>query len=213
MNVALFSESSEDDIALHLLAGAVLGRPLNIVATNRRRAGGFGAVLSTAATELRAAHYNTKADGLIIAIDADDTPPHVAAHELPGGSVPDCRACRLLGMIDRERRSLRPRPDGRFIGCAIALAVPAIEAWYRCGVDVHATEARFVRDFAAGQRFTEVRRKLKLEAYGTDRPPRTRVRAVAEQEGRRLASDITILEKRFPSGFGLFARMLRAWPR
>jgi hypothetical protein len=212
MKVAIFSESPEDDVALHLLAAAVLARPLDVVATNRRRAGGFGAVLSTAAVELRAAQHNTEAEGLIIAVDADDTPPHLAEHELPRGSIADCRACQLLEMIRRERHHLRPRPGGRKINCAVALAVPAIEAWYRCGVDVHATEARFLRDFKAGQRFHEVRRQLKREAYGSDRAPRAVVRATAEREGLRLAADIATLEQRFPSGFGLFARMLRAWP-
>lgn len=211
MKIAIFSESPADDVSLHLLAQALLAQPLEVVATNRRRAGGFGAVLSTAAVEFRAAHYNTGADGIIIAVDADDTPPHLPEHELAGGMAADCRACRLLEMIERERRRLHPRPGGQILRCAIALAVPAIEAWYRCGVDVHATEARYIRDFAAGGQFVEVRRRLKRQLYGTDRPTLPEETAVAEREGRRLAAEIDTLEQRFPAGFGLFARMLRDW--
>jgi hypothetical protein len=207
MNVAIFSESPADDVALHILAQAVLGQPLATVQTFRQRAGGFGAVLTGIRRELAAAHYNTTATGLIIAVDADDTAPHLPAHEVPGGRVGACRACQLLDSVDQTIAHLRPVQGKPLIKTAIALAIPAMEAWYRCGLDNHATESRFIRDFNDGRSLSQARRELKRAVYGSERPSIVIETAGSQREAARLAADIGSLEARFPCGFGLFARM------
>lgn len=140
--------------------------------------------------------------------DSDDSVPH--ASHAPDATEHKCRFCQLTQIIEQTTATLTPVPGRPLIKTAIALAVPAAEAWYRCGIDIHATELHFVRLFQQGQRLTQIRRQLKREVYGTDVPPRQLELSRALEEAQRLAQDLTRLRRDFP-GFDSFAKQVRAW--
>jgi hypothetical protein len=83
--------------------------------------------------------------------------------------------------------------------------VPAIEAWYLCGIDSQATEAAIRQRLGAALR--EIKLQFKRTVYAAARPSITR--AVAE--ATRLAQDLKLLEQLFPNGFGTLARDVRGW--
>ena len=89
--------------------------------------------------------------------------------------------------------------------------MPAAEAWYRCGLDVHATELHFTRLFEQGHpRLTFVRRELKHAVYGTEIPPLALETARATEQAKRLAAMITHLRQHF-EGFNFFAQQVARW--
>ncbi len=55
------------------------------------------------------------------------------------------------------------------------------------------------------------RRELKWRTYGTYRPPLPLEIRRAQEEARRLAADLRVLENAFPLGFGNLAREVRRW--
>jgi hypothetical protein len=139
--------------------------------------------------------------------DSDDSPPH-GSH--PDPTHPRCRHCILSEIIRETQATLTPLPNRIQVKTAIALAVPAAEAWYRCGVDVHATELHFVRQFEQGHGLVQERKRLKQDVYGTDAPPLPLETARAVEEARRLAADLAPLRQHF-AGFELFAQQIEQW--
>jgi len=89
--------------------------------------------------------------------------------------------------------------------------VPAVEAWYLCGLEDSVTEANWIAGQAAGQA-PYTRRQLKGRAYGTERPNLHQETEIAVREARRHARDTRRLEYDFP-GFASLASELRAWPK
>jgi len=207
MKVGILSESTADEAAVRILAEAVLGRPLETVPI-RFRTRGWTAVLSTLPTAFKTLHWQLDTDGLIVVLDSDDTPVHVAAHEADGFQDADCRYCRIHRLFMKLGTSITPRaqPPLKF---AIGLAVPAIEAWYRCGLDVHCTEAHFARE--ATTRLASLRRELKRDCYGTFPAAQAVMKQKAIEHATRLAKDISAFERHFPNGFGTLAHSLRVW--
>jgi hypothetical protein len=96
------------------------------------------------------------------------------------------------------------------IKTAIGLAVPAIEAWYRCGLDPHVNEATWARKLKS-EKVVYTRRSLKFRVYGTERPSIKLETARAIEAANQLANDLSVLEGLFPCGFGAFARDVRSW--
>jgi hypothetical protein len=212
MKLAVISESPADDAAVRVLVDAILGRTSEIVEVRslRRRSGysSLPALLEVAIPEL---HFNTDADALVLVVDSNGTPIHVPEHERPGGAVPECRLCSLRAAAARLLGRLKPRGHHAPLNVAIGLASPPVEAWYRCGIDPQATEAAWARDLAAGARAPERIRGLKRDVYGTDRPGLPLETGRATEAAGRLAQQLVVLEQHFPSGFGSFARDIRAW--
>lgn len=209
MKLAILGESPADEAAVRVLAGAVLGAPCTVVRP-ALRARGWPNVEQVLPAVARHLHFHTDAVGLVIVVDADDSPVHTAAHEAPGHHHPLCRICRLRAVFRRATRTLPPARGRAGVLRAVGLAVPALEAWLLCGRAEGVTEAAWVEGRAAG-RLPYTRRELKLQVYGTSRPSLAWecVRAVAE--ARRHASDVRRLEHDFPEGFGALARDLRSW--
>jgi hypothetical protein len=159
---------------------------------------------------LKALHFHTDGNGLIVVVDSDDTPAHDQSHDDRGFSDPDCRCCELHRILANLRASLAPRPAGLSpLNCAIGIAVPAIEAWYLCDVDQHSTEARFRRE--EPQNLYRLRRELKQQVYGIVAPPIELSQRKAIEHCQRLAKSLELLERHFPAGFGTLARDLRRW--
>jgi hypothetical protein len=87
--------------------------------------------------------------------------------------------------------------------------VPCIEAWFRCGLDPHVTEAAWLQVLQSKKSPEDVKR-LKRAVYGTDRPGLELETARMADEAQRLAKDHSLLETWFPNGFGCLLRDLRA---
>lgn len=209
MNIALLSESPVDEAALRVLVAGVLGQEFNQVAPTLR-ARGWPSVELVLPAVLRHLHFNTKADGLVVVVDSDDSVVHTEVHEAPGYHHPGCRMCRLRAVFRRTIKNLPPAQGRDRVLRAVGLCVPALEAWLLCGRDTSITEAAWLAGIETGQ-LPYTRRDLKWKVYGTERPslPHAMERAVFEV--RRHQGDLRRLENDFPNGFGALARDLRGW--
>jgi hypothetical protein len=208
MKVGILSESDADEAGIRILAQAVLGLPIDVLLPVRIRSRGWAAVFKNLPAFYQALHWRPDAEGLIVVVDSDDTTIHEAAHEDTGFNAPGCRCCEMQRAIESLQRIVPPRKIAP-LKIAIGLAVPAIESWYLCGVDVHSTEARFARELPGS--LYELRRTMKRKVYGSVSAPKAVTTERTVQHCMRLAADLSPLERHFPSGFGVLARSLRAW--
>lgn len=208
MRVGILSESDADEAGIRILIEAVLGHRVELLAPIRLGNRGWTAVVADLPVFFKALHWRPDADGLVAVIDSDDTCIHTVEHEAAGFNDEQCRCCRLHRILAHTSNSVAPR-QGPALKIAIGLAVPAIEAWYQCGIDVHCTEARFAREPTANLR--TLRRELKRESYGVFPAPQVLMKQKAVELAERLAQNITLLERLFPNGFGTLARYLRQW--
>lgn len=199
MKVAVLSESAADEAAIRILVECLLGQLIETVDVPPLRSRGWGSVVKVLPTLIRHLHYRTDAEGLVVVVDSDLSPVHLPAHEELG--VPECRLCILRQLAQTEERALR-RVEGRSkLKVAAGLAVPQIEAWYLCGRDAKVTEAAWLLAMESG-RLPYSSSDLKNELYGSDRPTIQVETIHAQQEARRLANDLSLLEAFFPNGFG-----------
>jgi hypothetical protein len=209
MKVAILSESSADEAALRLLVNALIGRESQPI-DRPLRGRGWASVFQVLPVALRHLHYQTDADAFVLTVDADASPIHEAAHDAPDGADTRCRLCRLRSEVERAQNVLRPVPGRQPVQIALGLAVPCIEAWYLCGRDPGVNEAAWINGVRAKKRPYDCR-ALKRRVYSTDRPSLEIETAHAEEDARRLATNLTVLEDEFPNGFGPLARAIRSW--
>jgi hypothetical protein len=212
MKVTILSESAADEAAIRILVDAVLGVATQSATFPRlefRR--GFDNVMGLLPAVLKHVYYQTDADGLVVVVDSNGTALHALEHEQSGCAARACRLCRIREVLDETRSTLRPVAPRGPLRIAVGLACPAVEAWYLCGPDPHATEAAWARDLAAEADAPTHIRQLKQAVFGTDRPGLALETERATAAARRLAGDVAALETAFPWGFGALARALRAW--
>jgi hypothetical protein len=211
MKVAIFCESAADEAGIRILVDAVVGTPTEPFELDKFRARrGWPSVPNSLPAVVRHLHYQTEADALVAVVDANGSPLHSAECD-PGQADPRCRLCHMRRIIASVSQGLGQVPGRGPLLTAIALAAPAIEAWWLCGRDLHATEVAWERDRAAGASAPVYIRTLKQLVYGTDRPSLPLETSRAEEAARSLATQIGELERHFPIGFGAFARVVRAW--
>lgn len=207
MNVALLSESPADEAALReLVTGVLRERPRFISPGFRAR--GWPNVAQLLPAVIRHLHFNTDADALVVAVDADDSVIHGETHERPGYFHPHCRMCQLRAVHRQTTKKLPPARGRERLLRAVGVAVPAIEAWYLCGRDRAVNEAAWVEGNARGAR-PYSRAELKLRVYATDRPSLAHEIECALREVERHRLDSRRLEHDFP-GFAALAADLRA---
>ena len=212
MKVAILSESPPDESAIAILVGALLGSPVERVPGPRLRSRGWPSVRSILPVVIRHLHFRTDADGLIVVVDSDSP---IAHREGTAETVcqTGCRLCELRLVARSALQQLPARPVPRSLKVAVGLAVPAIEAWYRVGVDATVTEAAWIQAHA-GLRphlpYTKV--SLKEAVYGSGRPPRALSSTRAVEEAARLATQLRDLSTAFP-GFRALSEELAAWHR
>src|SRR5256885_8976684 len=72
------------------------------------RARGWPSVELVLPAILRHLHFNTRADGLVVVVDSDDSVVHTVEHEAPGYFHPYCRVCRLRSVFRRTIKHLPP---------------------------------------------------------------------------------------------------------
>ncbi len=208
MKVALLSESPADEAVLATVAEGVLQQRLSIMKPGLR-ARGWPSVEQVLPAILRHLYFHSDADGLIVAVDSDDTVVHTDAHEEPGFHHAQCRLCRLRAVFRRTLKNLPPRRTGRVLR-AVGLAVPALEAWLLCGRADGVTEAQWLAGQENGQE-PYTRHELKERVYGTSRPSLSWEIRCALEELARHRGDFRRMENDFPGGFGALARDLRSW--
>lgn len=208
MKVAVLSESAADEAALRILVDGILGAPTERVSLLRFEARrGWPNVLAIAPAVFKHLYYQTDADALVVVADSNGTPLHKS--DAPADE--HCRLCKLRAALGPEGLRVRPVPGRRPLQTAIGLACPAIEAWYLCGVDPHATEVAWARDLADEVRSAPYVQKLKRAVYGTDRPSLAMETEKASASAHRLVQDLAAVNACFPAGFGAFVDDVRAW--
>jgi hypothetical protein len=210
MKVAVFSESPADEDAIRVLVDAVLDRTTSPINKRPLRPRGWPSVLQLLPAIIRYLHYSTKADGLVVVADSDDTPVHLADHDKRGHHDPQCRLCRMRQTIRRAQKNLRRLKHRPPLKTAVGLAVPAVEGWYLCGQNPNISEAAWIQGLAT-QKPPYTRRTLKKELYGTIRPSLRLETRLALEQAKRLARDINALEDNFPNSFAPLAKDLRDW--
>lgn len=217
MKIALLCESPVDEAAVKVLVETVLATPVQWISHKILvgRGGGFGAILKGISIAIRALHYNSEADAIVVVIDSDNTPIHGVTHLSEGEAARDCRVCEILTELDKFHRHLTP-PQGPRLRLAVGQPVPCLEAWLLYGRDPHVGEAQWRRVVTeAGLKGREstasFKKRLKQEVFGTDGPPPLDAGEVATRQARRVTTDLDGFELRFPSGFGLFRAKLRSW--
>lgn len=208
MKIAVLSESPADEAAIALLVEAVIGEHFKHVRAGLR-ARGWPSVAQVLPSIIRHLHFNTDADGLVVVVDSDDSVLHTADHDAPGYFHPQCRMCRLRAVF-RQTTKKFPAAHGRSrVLRGVGIAVPAVEAWYLCGLDEQVTEGAWNEGQRSGQ-LPYTRAQLKFRVYGTDRPNLQLETQRAVEEVRRQRRDLRRLENDFPS-FAALARDVRSW--
>lgn len=210
MKVAVVSEFLADEAAVKILADSILGEETELVSLSRLRPRGWASVFNMLPSIIKDLHYNSDADGLIVVVDSDESTLHSSNHDSSDGEVTDCRLCKLRSIVTREFSRLSPVLSRGTLNVAIGIAIPAIEAWYRCGLDPHVTEAEWSRKLR-GERLTYNKQSLKISAYGPGRISNFARTELAKDAARRLTENLQQLEERFPGGFGNLVRDLRGW--
>lgn len=210
MRAAVLSESSADEAAVRILADGLLGRKTQQIVSPPLRTRGWPSALQVVPSLLKHLYYRTDAEAFVLVVDSNRSPVHQNAHDQPGGADQQCRLCRLRESVARVQSQLRPISGRPAIKTAIGLAVPSIEAWYRCGVDPHVNEATWILGLRTGS-CSHTRSSLKQDVYGTDRPSLEMETKFAVEAARRLVQDLAQLERLFPNGFGSLARDVRNW--
>jgi hypothetical protein len=209
MKIAVVSESPADEAAVKILVDAVLGIQTEVVADPRFRPGGWSHVLKILPSMIASLHYYTAAEAMVVVLDSDDS----TIHDFQSSSAicsTDCRLCGMRTCIEESLRKLTPVPNKDALLKGVGLAVPSIEAWYRCGIDSHVNEATWARHLG-GESIPFDRKTLKRDTYGTNIPNLVLETEVATRCASRLAENLDQLEQLFPIGFGCLVADLRSW--
>jgi hypothetical protein len=209
MKIAVVSESPADEAAIKILVDAIAGTESDLYSI-RTRPNGWTRVFQLLPNIVTALHYGTDVEALVVVVDSDESPVHQNLHEAVQVDYPDCRLCRLHTTVGLALAKVRAIPNRTSLRTAAGLAVPAIEAWYRCGVDPHVNEATWTRKLL-GERITYDKRSLKIDVYGSHQPSLAMETAAAVLAATRLAANIDLLARLFPIGFGCLLLDVRSW--
>ncbi len=208
MKVAILSESSADEAAIRVLIDSLLGSKTQPVSFPSLRTRGWRGVLNTLPAILKYLHYND-ADAFVAVLDSDESPIHRVTHEMPGGSDGKCRLCRLRELC-RVQEQLRPRSGRPGVKIALGVASPAIEAWYRCGLDPRVSETTWILGLQS-KSYPYTKLDLKKDVYGTDRSPLALKTLHATTAAQRLSNNLELLNRLFPTGFGALRQDVQSW--
>jgi hypothetical protein len=210
MKIAVVSESPADEAAIKILVDAILGHETELVSAPRLRPGGWPHVLTLLPSIAKALHYHTETDAIAVVVDSDSSPIHLLDHPSNQECNLECRLCLVRSCLGTSLLRVSPIPNRMALKTAVGLAVPAIEAWYCCGIDAHVNEARWF-GYLGGEKINYSKRSLKLNMYGSDKPGLHAETTIAVMAAQRLARDIDQLRQLFPSGFGCLLADVRGW--
>jgi hypothetical protein len=205
LKLAVLSESSADEAAIRILVEAILELQTAAILLPSLRSRGWPAVRQILPSVLKHLHYRTDADALAVVVDSDKSRLHL--HE---GTPCQCRSCELRDVARETQSNLRSKPARPAIKLAIGLAVPSIEAWFRCGIDPHVTEASWAHALQSNH-FLYTAKRLKHDVYGSETPGLSLQTQHAVDASRRLARQLDTLKTWFPAGFGLLLDDVSRW--
>lgn len=212
MKVAYLAESPADQAALTILTESILSRKTVLVEHGGLRSRGWNSVVHVLPVVLKELHYHSDAEGLVLILDSNGSPPHLPEHELPGRSESKCRLCQLRGIASQVMAQMRPRAHQPALKFAFGIAVPTIEAWLLCGVDSRVTEAAWANGLKDPRGRMPYRKdELKERLYGTSRPSLAVEKEKMIAAATRLSANLPSLEQLFPQGFGTLINSLRGW--
>ena len=212
MKVAYFAESPADQAALTILTEAILSKPTEKISHAGWKHRGWPSVRTVLPAVLKELHYHTDAEGFVLVVDSNGSPPHLPAHDLPQASERQCRLCQLRRIADEVRRQVRPRENQPALKIALGLAVPTIEAWLLCAVYAHTTEAAWINGLKDERgRMPYTKGELKRQLYGTSHPSLPIETEAMKKAATRLSQDLSPLIRLFPYGFGAFRKDLQSW--
>ncbi|MDX6497036.1 MAG: hypothetical protein QOG23_296 [Blastocatellia bacterium] len=209
MKIAVVSESPADEAAIKILVDAVVGSESELFSL-RTRPYGWTKIFELLPNIINGLHYGTEVEALVVVMDSDESPSHENTHEPPNEENPECRLCRLRATARTALARLRALPNRTEMKTALGLAVPAIEAWYRAGLDPHVNEVAWNRKLL-GEDVSYDKRSLKKDTYGSYQPNLAMETSAAVAAARRLKDNLDLLEELFPNGFGSLIRDLRRW--
>jgi hypothetical protein len=202
MRVAILTESPADDAALRVLVDAVLGCQTEAVVPTLRSREGWPSVYRLLSGSIFSLHHYSDAYGLVVAADGNRT----SLQE----SSPKNRLRALQAMVDKTVASLGRVPGRPRLRVAIGVASPALEAWLLCHRVQEISEAAWEKGLR-DQTEPYSKLELKKHLYGSDRPTLPLETEKMVEAARELCGRISLLEQRFPIGFGTLARQLREW--
>ncbi len=212
MKVAYFAESPADQAAITILTDAILGIRTETITHAGLSHRGWPSVRTVLPAVLKELHYHTDAEGFVLVVDSNGSPPHLPAHEPPKAQERHCRLCQLRRIVDEVQGQVRPRANLPPLKIALGLAVPTIEAWLLCGVDSHVTEAAWINGLMDERgRMPYTKGSLKQQLYGASHPSLQIETEAMKVAAARLSQDLSTIERLFPHGFGAFLKSLRAW--
>jgi hypothetical protein len=209
MKIAIVSESPADEAAIKILVDAIVGSESELISL-RARPNGWTKIFDLLPNIISGLHYGTDVEGLVVVMDSDESPAHQNHHEPPNEENPACRLCRLRATARTALTRLRALPNRIEMKTALGLAVPAIEAWYRAGLDPHVNEVAWNRKLL-GEDVSYDKRSLKRDTYGSHQPSLGIETEAAVAAAHRLTENLKLLEQLFPNGFGSLLHDLRGW--
>lgn len=188
MKFAFLSESEIDQAALAAFCAARLGRELERVPCPARLRPGWPALKTTLEPALRSLKH-TEAQVIVVCADGDGADP----------THPDNRREQLQRIVDQAGMASR---------AVVALAVPAIEAWWLAPRHPELNEPGWFqrRERPPGYDKLELKRRL----YGSDRPLAADMLRIMPEAARAAAVHHTQLAHRFPLGLGPLLKKLAA---
>lgn len=212
MKISIVSESPADEAAIRILIDAVLGISTEPLQPASIRPRGWNHVLGVLPSIVKHLHYNTDADGLVVVIDSDQSPAHLPEHDETEGGDSACRLCQMRRVVGGTLAHLSEIAGRTTLRMAFGLAMPAIEAWYLCGVLPQVSEASWINARKSGK-YPYNTVQLKRDVYGTDQPSLAMETQRAEKAARRIVDSkkLELLEQTFANGFGTMADSLRRW--
>lgn len=211
VKIVVLSEAGADEAALRILTEALLGQPVQLVERPTLLRGWPG-VRTALRSGIGLLLGRQDVEALVCVVDADMTPVHEPSHDHPIGRQERCRLCQMRDIVAQVQTSARARRSQPPLQVALGLAVPTIEAWYRCGLDPQVSETTWQQGRMAQPPYTPyTATSLKRAVYGTDRPDIHLATQRASDAARRLSQDLSLLTTHFPNGFGPLAREIQRW--
>lgn len=180
MKFAFLSESEVDQAALAAFCATRLGREIERVPCPARVRPGWPALRTDLGPALRSLKYSAaEAELIVVCADSDGDDPR----------RPDNRRAQLQRIVDQTGMSSR---------VVVALAMPAIEAWWLAHLHPELHEKGWLdrRECAPGYDKLELKRRL----YGTDRPLYQDAFRLMPEAARAAAVHHVQLATRFPLG-------------
>ena len=213
MRVAVICESSVDEEIIRALIDAILGDSTSRVLP-RYQVKGWPHVITDLPNLLPGILLDPTIDALSIIADSNGSAPPGSGRESPESKPSKAdRMRRLVETVEGILKVESGRASVRPLRIAIGIAVPAIEAWCLPD-DETVSESSWLsfletnpEPFAVSARTRELKRRVYGKVHGNveTRTPQ------AIKLAARIAKRVDTLERKFPGGFGPFARAIRAW--